>query len=916
MIGRTVSHYRILEKLGGGGMGVVYKAEDIKLGRFVALKFLPEHLAQDHLALERFQREARAASALDHPHICTIYEIGEDEGKPFIAMQYLEGQTLRERIVGAGLVPAQGRPQGAPLRVDELLDLAIQIADGLDAAHSRGVTHRDIKPSNIFVTTRGQAKILDFGLAKLAVWAPLVGAQGRAQGTPLQETPTASIDPEHLTTPGAALGTVAYMSPEQARGELVDARTDLFSFGSVLYEMATGRMAFSGNTTAVIFHAILAETPTSPLRLNPDLPPKLEEIISKALEKDREVRYQHASELRADLNRLKRDTQSGRSAPVTAISGRDLPTTAPLAVTERAPIEKGTRSRRVLYGAVAFAVVVIAALAFLSTRSPSPPRILGSVEITRDGRQKISSNNLEMIVTDGPRLYFEESVAGGWGIAQVSAVGGDTVLIPTPFPNAALLGISADRSELLVQSMMANEQESQLWAVPVLGGTPRRLGDLIAHDANWSPDGRQIVYADGNDLYLADGDGTGPRKLLALDHLALWPRFSPDGRRIRFNTFDKKTSSNRIWEISHDGGNLHRVFSNATPGHEAFGNWTTEGKYFVFTARANEALNIWALHERTGLLGRFGGSKPVQLTTGPMSFYMPVPAVAGKRLFAIGVQERGELLRYDTRSRQFQPYLSGTWADGLDFSRDGQWIAYIAWPEGTLWRSKRDGSERLRLTSPSAFAATPRWSPDGKQIAFVAWKAGKSGIYVTSAEGGTPQELVSEGPGLIDPTWSRDGNLLAFGRSPWIQLSTIEIRIFDVTDRKLRTLTGSEGLFMPRWSPDGRYLAAASRDAQKLMLFDFMTQKWTELAKTMVNSPSWSRDSNYIYFDNYPTQKEPAVLRVGISDHKLETVSSLKDIRRPATYFGVWSGVDPDGAPLVVRDVGSQEIYALDWEAP
>ena len=193
---------------------------------------------------------------------------------------------------------------------------------------------------------------------------------------------------------------------------------------------------------------------------------------------------------------------------------------------------------------------------------------------------------------------------------------------------------------------------------------------------------------------------------------------------------------------------------------------------------------------------------------------MPVPALDGKRLFAIGVQERGELLRYDTRSRQFQPYLSGTWADGLDFSRDGEWIAYIVWPEGTLWRSKRDGSELLRLTSPSAFAATPRWSPDGKQIAFVAWKDGKSGIYVTSAEGGTPQELVSEGPGLIDPTWSPDGNSLAFGRNPWMQLSTIEIRIFDVADRKLRTLTGSEGLFMPRWSPDGRYLAAASRDAQ------------------------------------------------------------------------------------------------------
>jgi serine/threonine protein kinase/Tol biopolymer transport system component len=877
----NISHYRGLEKIGGGGMGVVYKAQDTLLGRFVALKFLPDHFANDGAVLERFRREARAASALNHPNICTIHEIAEEGGRTFIAMEFLDGETLKQLM------------QQRPLSIARVIAIAIDVADALEAAHEKGIIHRDIKPANIFITKRGNAKVLDFGLAKMM---------------PVKELAAAGADLEHqqLTDGlGAALGTAPYMSPEQALGRPVDTRTDLFSFGILLYEMCTGRSPFLGDTTGELLIAIVQQVQVTPARLNPDVPVGLAQIIDRCLEKDRELRYQQASEIRADLERLQRNSAEGLE---TSFPGRQIepsargPSVVPASSRGKLPMQR--RWLRVISG---LGIVAASLLAVLLTRPLRVPKVSNYVQLTHDGQPKA------LVGTDGSRLYLgfvrPQSYNASMGITQMSTSGGEPVQIPTASRAVLPLHISPDGAQLLVKDNQGGDYTGPLSSLPILGGSPHRLGAAVGQDAAWSPDGRLLVYTDGNNMFLAKSDGTEARKLVSVAGRGFYLAWAADGTRLRFTVIDDKTGAHSLWEVSTEGTNLHPLFAGwHDPPDECCGRWTEDGKYFVFQSQGE----IWALSEKRSFF-RHSTGKPVLLTSSPLGLFTPVPSKDGRKLFVVGRAYRGELERRESKSGQFTPFLSGISAEDVAFSKDGKWVAYVSYPGSVLWRSKLDGSEKVQLSSPPLLAASPCWSPDGKQIVFYDYSFGKRRkIYLVSADGGSPQQLLPEDPEpQMDPNWSPDGDKILL--SGVADDNDETIRVLDLSTHQVSTLPGSRGLYSPRWSPDGKYIVAMPADSLSLVLFDFNTQKWSQLAKVRAAFPNWSRDGQYVYFLRW--LDHPAVLRIRISDREVGQVLDLTNL--PTTgNIGPWLGLGPDDSLLLLRDIGTQDVYSVDWEEP
>jgi len=818
--------------------------------------------------LRRFEQEARAAAALNHPNILAVYQMGNYEGAPYLVSELLEGETLRDRL------------KRGPLPVRKVIDYGAQIARGLAVAHEKGIIHRDLKPENIFLTKDGHVKILDFGLARLMQ---------------LKELEFSKPPNEVQTIAGMVMGTVGYMSPEQVRGQPADHRSDIFAFTAVLHEMLAGKRTFYKQTSIETMSAILNEEPPSIAQLAPNTPVGLQKVLIRGLEKNPEQRFQSASDLGFALEALSDGTQSTQMQSYAIEEG------------------KPSHSRSLILATAGAAVLVLGGVAYLMMRPAPAPRVSNYVQLTHNGVQK------SLIGTDGSRLFLTAVNSGVEDATAIPVSGGEEAKIPMPDLDMFPVDLASDGSSLLVVAGRGFPSVGPLWSVPLLGGSPRRLGDTVGHVAAWTNDGKTLAYANGQDVFLAKANGTDARKLLTMKAFVSGILWSQDGSRLRVNTTEISQSGTTvnvgeqsIWEVAADGANPQRLFAGWPHASDACcGRWTADGRYFVFQAQGQ----IWAQAKE----GRFfhGQTQPIQLTSSPMSLQSPIPSKDGTKLFVVGRTYRGEQTEVNVKTGQLSPFFGGISADWIDTSRDGKQIAYVSYPQGDLWKSNVDGTGRVQLTFAPANPVLPRWSPDGKEIAFFEFPAGQNRpgkVFVESADGGTPRELM---PGATknqqDPSWSADGKKIVFAgdANDALEESGPAILIYDLQTHQVSGLPGSRGMFSPRWSPDGRYIAAMTADSSKLMLFDFQSQKWTEIAGGTFSWLNWSRDGQFIYMKD--STGKGAVERVRIADHRVDRVIDLKDFVLAGLGGGSVS-IAPDDSPLLLRDRGTQDVYSLDWQ--
>jgi serine/threonine protein kinase len=769
MIGQTISHYRVIEKLGGGGMGIVYKAEDVKLGRFVALKFLPDEVAKDPQALARFQREARAASALNHPNICTIYEIDDQSGQGFIAMEYLEGETLKHKIAGR------------PLDIETVLDVSIQIADALDAAHSKGIIHRDIKPANIFVTARGQAKILDFGLAKLTT-KPESGGMS---------APTLDKE-EHLTSPGSALGTVAYMSPEQARGETLDARSDLFSFGVVLYEMVTARQAFSGATSAVVFDAILHKAPISPLRLNPELLPELDRIINKALEKDRELRYQSGAELRGDLKRSKRDTESGR-ARISSEGAAEVAGVQSASGTQKVVLaEPKTFSKLYAAAAAVIVLVVLGGLAayYLSNSSSGPAKV---TQISHWNKPI----NGPVISPDGHTIAFTSPVAGFDQVFVMLASGGEPLQLTNDSIDKFVTSFSPDGTQIYY-SLDFSRPESR--SVPTLGGASTIVGP--GFNLTPSPEGNTFYYSRlgrDNAVFRKSKAGLAEEKIFdapaGSSPVAILP--FPDGKDVLIVTGNDTVFGSLSVNLYHINATSHASQKIGEVSGSPTGLvWEDAGKTLLCSRTINGITNIWEY--------RLADGNQRQITSGAGPDLSPLRA--GKGIYFVNGRRSGFLTAYHPRTKESVDVVSEV-ATQPSISWDGRHVAYITLTgnaqQGDLWISDIDGSNRTKLASATALV-TIAFNSDSSRFMFADRENGAQKIYVIKTDGTGLRQLPWSGASGGYGSASHDPNFLFLGgeESDLSKITTWKVAADGSSVEKIADNCGA----IWDMSPDGKYL--------------------------------------------------------------------------------------------------------------